>query len=128
MDDSLITRGGLVPLVGAVLASAAGLAHLGLAHERFEEATYLGLLFIAASAGSIAAALGILRGRRWGWILGALAAGSAFAAYLVDGTVELPGAESGGLLEPAGLLAAALNALSWCSPPRSSSPGLGGGD
>ena len=118
MDDSLITRGGLVPLVGAVLASTAGLAHLGLARERFEGDTYLGLLFIAA-------ALGILRGRRWGWILGALAAGGAFAAYLVDGTVELPGAESGGLLEPAGLLAAALDALSWCSPPRSSSPGLG---
>lgn len=111
MDDSSIARGWLAPLAGAGLLSAAGLAHLGLSHGRFEEVAYLGLLFLAASAGAIAAVFGILRARGWGWLLGALAAGSALAAYLVDGTVGLPGAEPGGLLEPAGVLAAALDAL-----------------
>lgn len=111
MDDSLMARRWLVPLAGAGLLSAAGLAHLGTIHERFEEVAYLGLLFLAASAGSVAAALGILRGRRWGWILGALVAAGAFAAYLVDGTVGLPGMEARGLLEPVGVLAKTLEAL-----------------
>lgn len=100
-----------VTLWGAGLILAAGLIHLVLTPEHLEEATYLGLLFVADFAGSVVAALGILRGQRWGWALGAVVAGGAFVAYLVDGTVGLPGMEAGGLLEPAGVLAKALEAL-----------------
>ena len=114
MGDTLTARGTLVPFAGAGLMAAAGLVHLGLVGEHLEEATYLGLLFLADFAGSAAAAVGILRGRKWGWILGAVVAGGAFAAYLVDAAVGLPGVERGGLsglLEPAGVLAKTLEAL-----------------
>lgn len=104
------TRGALA-FGGAGLIVAAGLIHLVLTPEHIEEAAYLGLLFLADFAGSLVAVAGILRGQRWGWALGAFVAGGAFVAYLVDGTVGLPGMEAGGLLEPAGVLVKALEAL-----------------
>lgn len=51
--------------------------------ERPRESGPLVLLLLAASAGSIAAVFGILRGRKWGWLLGALAA--ALDALFLDG-------------------------------------------
>jgi hypothetical protein len=59
----------------------------------------------------VIAAFGIYRGGRWGWILGALVAGGAFAAYVVSGTVGLPGEGRGHLFEPVGLIIKALEAL-----------------
>jgi hypothetical protein len=63
------------------------------------------LLLTANFVGSVLAAFGIYRGLRWGWALGALFAGGAFVAYLLSGTVGLPGVEEGHLLEPWGGLA-----------------------
>jgi hypothetical protein len=103
-------RGPLV-LAGAGLILIAGLIHLVLTPEHLSEATYLGLLFLANFVGAATAALGIFRGRRWGWALGALVAGVAYALYFVNGTVGLPGVEEGHLIEPLGLLAKAVEAL-----------------
>jgi hypothetical protein len=55
-----------------------GLIHLALTPEHLEEASYLGLLFLANFVGAATAALGIFRGRRWGWALGALVAGGTY--------------------------------------------------
>ena len=104
------SRDGLI-VAGAGLVFVAGLIHLALTPEHLEEATYLGLLFLADFVGSVVAAFGILRGRRWGWILGAAVTGGAMLAYLADGTVGLPGMEAGNLLEPVGVLAKTLEAL-----------------
>ena len=78
----------------------AGLIHPLLTPQHFAEAAYLGALFRANFAASVLPAFGIYRGLRWGWALGALVAGDAFVAYLLSGTVGLPGVEEGHLLEP----------------------------
>ena len=93
-----------INLMGAGLILASGLIHLLLTREHFEEATYLGWLFVADFAGAAVAAFGIYRGHRWGWVLGAMIALGAFASYLVDGTVGLPGVEGHHLLEPVGIV------------------------
>ncbi len=95
---------GPLELVGAGLILASGLVHLLLTREHFEEATYLGLLFLADFVGAAVAAFGIYQGGRWGWLLGALVAGGAFAAYIVGGTLGLPGVGRGHFLEPVGVL------------------------
>jgi hypothetical protein len=107
---SLRSRG-VLTLVGAGLILMAGLIHLFLTPEHLEEATYLGLVFLANFVGAAVAAFGIFRGHRWGWVLGALVAGGAYALYFVNATVGLPGVEEGHLLEPLGLLAKAVEAL-----------------
>lgn len=107
---SLRSRG-VLTLVGAGLILIAGLIHLVLTPEHLEEATYLGLLFLANFVGAAVAAFGILRRHRWGWVLGALVAGGAYAPYFVNATVGLPGVEEGHLIEPLGLLAKAVEAL-----------------
>jgi hypothetical protein len=106
---SLRSRG--VTLVGAGLILLAGLIHLVLTPEHLEEATYLGLLFLANFVGAAVATFGILRGHRWGWVLGALVAGGAYVLYFINATVGLPGVEEGHLIEPLGLLAKAVEAL-----------------
>ena len=94
----------LLTLAGAGLILASGLIHLVLTPEHLEEAAYLGLLFLSYFAGAVVAAFGIYRGRRWGWVLGALIAAGALVAYVVSGTVGLPGMEPEGLLEPVGVV------------------------
>lgn len=103
--------GNVAAPAGAGLILIAGSIHLALTPEHLEEATYLGLLFLANFVGSTVAALGILRARRWGWMLGALVAGGAYALYFVNGTVGLPGVEEGHLIEPVGLLVKTVEAL-----------------
>ena len=102
---------GTSTLTGAALIAVSGLLHLILTPEHFEEAVYLGLLFVANFVGTSVAASGIYWGQRWGWLLGALIAGGAFVLYLVSGTVGLPGVHEGRLLEPVGVLAKTLEAL-----------------
>src|SRR5919112_412273 len=104
-------RWSAVTLVGVGSILIAGLLHLILTPEHFEEATYLGLLFITNFAGSAVAAFGIFRGQRWGWALGALVAGGAYVLYIASGTVGLPGMEPQSLLEPIGVAAKAVEAL-----------------
>lgn len=89
---------------GISLIAVVGLIHLIEAPEYFEEATYLGLLFLANFAGSLAAAIGIYRGRGWGWGLGVLVAGGAFVGYVISRTIGLPGLPVGEWLEPLGVL------------------------
>jgi hypothetical protein len=65
------------------------------------------VLFIGNGIGSLVAAIGILRERRaMGWLLGALVAGGAVAAYIASRTVGLPGlpAEPENWLEPMGVV------------------------
>jgi hypothetical protein len=76
-----------------------------------EEATYLGLLFLANFGGAVVAAIGIYRGNKWGWGLGALLAGGAFAGYVISRTLGLPGMPVEVWLEPLGVLSLLVEGL-----------------
>jgi uncharacterized membrane protein YfcA len=101
-------------LVGAGISVIVivGLIHLIGAPEDLEEAPYQGLLFLANFFGAILAAIGIYRGRSWGWALGALVAGGAFVGYVISRTIGLPGLPvEEEWLEPLGLLSMLVEAL-----------------
>lgn len=73
-----------------MLLFACALIHLISAPDHLQEATYVGVLFLANAAGALVAAFGIYRGRLWGWLLGALVAGGAFVMFLVSRLIGLP--------------------------------------
>lgn len=68
-----------------------GLIHLLEAPEYFQEAAYLGVLFLANALGAAVATWGIIRQLAWGWLLGVLVAAGAFIMYFISRTVGLPG-------------------------------------
>jgi uncharacterized membrane protein YfcA len=109
-------RGALVPagLVGAgiSLIVVVGLIHLINSPEDLQEGSYTGLLYLANFFGALAAAVGIYRGKRWGWTLGLLVAGGAFAGYVISRTVGLPGLPvEAEWLEPLGVLSLLVEGL-----------------
>ena len=109
-------RGALVPdgLVGAgiSLIVIVGLIHLINSPEDLQEGSYTGLLYVANFLGALAAAVGIYRGKRWGWTLGFLVAGGAFAGYVISRTVGLPGLPvETEWLEPLGVLSLVVESL-----------------
>jgi hypothetical protein len=113
---SAATSGGaLVPagLVGAgiSLIVVVGLIHLINSPGDLEEGSYTGLLYLANFLGALAA-VGIYRGKRWGWALGLLVAGGAFAGYVISRTVGLPGLPvETEWLEPLGVLSLVVEGL-----------------
>jgi hypothetical protein len=109
-------RGSLVPagLVGAgiSLIVTVGLIHLINSPGDLEEGSYTGFLYLANFFGALAAAIGIYRGNRWGWTLGFLVAGGAFAAYVISRTIGLPGlGVETDWLEPLGVLSLMVETL-----------------
>jgi len=102
---------GKLAWAGASLIAAVGLMHLLKAPEELEEATYLGLLFLANFGGAVVAAIGIYRGHKWGWGLGALLAGGAFAGYVISRTIGLPGMPVEEWLEPLGVISLLVEGL-----------------
>ena len=90
---------------------AVALAHLGTIDARFESASYLGVATLLGIAASIAAACGIMGGRRWGWATGAAVAGASLLAYLLSWAAGANVGGPGRLLEPAAVLAGTLGAL-----------------
>ena len=101
-------------LVGAgiSLIVVVGLIHLINAPGDLEEGAYTGVLYLANFLGALAAAVGIYRGNRWGWTLGFLVAGGAFAGYVISRTVGLPGLPvETEWLEPLGVLSLLVESL-----------------
>src|SRR5829696_5507403 len=96
---------------GALLIAALGLIHLVEAPDELEEATYLGLLFLANFGGAVVAAIGIFRGHKWGWGLGALLAGGAFVGYVISRTLGLPGMPVEEWLVPLGVISLLVEGL-----------------
>jgi len=105
------TSPGKLVWAGISLIAVVGLIHLLEAPEELEEATYLGPLFLANFGGAVVAAIGIYRNYSWGWGLGTLVAGGAFAGYVISRTIGLPGLPVDEWLEPLGVLSLLVEAL-----------------
>jgi hypothetical protein len=101
-----------IQLSGIGLLMLIGLIHLYGLPEHYEAARYLGVSFGALFAGMLLSVYGILLGRGWGWTLGAVISGAAFAAYIVSRARGLPGFEEGvGRWGPLGTATLGLEAL-----------------
>ena len=103
---------GKLRTAGVALILLVGLIHLLVTPEYYGFAAYLGLLIFANFVGSVVSAVGIYRGRAWGWWLGVVMAGGAFLAYIESRTLGLPGLPSWEpFTEPPGLLSLLLEAI-----------------
>jgi hypothetical protein len=106
------TGSGRLVGAGISLILIVGLIHLINSPGDLEEGSYTGLLYLANFVGALAAAVGIYRGRSWGWGLGALVSVGAFVGYVVSRTVGLPGLPvEEEWLEPLGVLSLLVEAL-----------------
>lgn len=76
---------------GILLILATGLIHLIETPHHFEEASYVGVLFVLNGIGSAAAAVGIFLQRGWGWWLGAFIAAGSIISFIISRTIGLPG-------------------------------------
>ena len=88
-----------------VLILEVGLLHLLTAQAEFEEAAYMGYLFMANFLGALAAAYGIFRNQLWGWLLGVFVAAGSVAGYIWSRTLGMPGMEVEEWLSPYGIVA-----------------------
>jgi len=94
-----------------ILIVEMGLLHFFTAQREYDEAAYLGYLFIANFLGALISAYGIYSRQAWGWIVGlALAAGS-IAGYIWSRTLGMPGMVIEGWLDAYGLVALAVECL-----------------
>jgi len=105
------TSPGQLAWLGISSITVVGLIHLVEVPEGLEEATYLGLLFLVNFGGAVTAAAGIYRNHKWGWGLGAMVAGGAFAGYVISRTIGLPGMPVEEWLEPLGVLSLLVEVL-----------------
>ena len=86
-----MSRNELYRASGAIIILVTGLIHLYDAPGEYQEALYMGILFIVFTLLSIVAAIGILRDQLiWGWLLGALLSLGAIVGYLLSRTIGLP--------------------------------------
>ena len=78
-------------VIGVLLAQ--GVIHLSEAPAQYADVPYLGVLFVLTLAGALVAAIGMLRGASWGWLLGLATAGGPLVGYVLSRSVGIPGVQ-----------------------------------
>lgn len=96
---------------GIILIVITGIVHFIEAPEYFEEVAYMGALFVLNGIGSLAAAFGIYKNQKWGWILGLLIAIGSIVGYAISRTVGMPNVAIKEWIEPIGILSLVVEAL-----------------
>lgn len=94
-----------------ILILEVGLIHFVTAQHEYEEAAYVGYLFVLNFTGALLAAYGIYRRGMWGWWLGLAIAAGSIAGYIWSCTLGLPGTEVEEWFLPSGVIALALESL-----------------
>lgn len=97
--------------LGIILIVVTGIIHFIEAPEYFDEAVYMGALFTFNGIGSLVAAYGIYKNRRWGWILGFPIAAGSIVGYALSRTVGLPNVAVKEWFEFIGVLSLVVEAL-----------------
>jgi len=95
----------LIRWLGVLLILETGLLHIMTAQLEYEEAAYMGYLFLANFLGALIAALGIYRKQTWGWVLGLVIAIGSIAGYAWSRTLGMPGMEVEEWFTPYGAVA-----------------------
>ncbi|MFR9730076.1 hypothetical protein ACL03H_12675 [Saccharopolyspora sp. MS10] len=119
----------------AVACGLLAVIHLVLAPDSFEDATYLGVLFVVGAVLLLVVAFAVLlRPATWAWLLGGAVSAGMFLGFVLSRTTGLPGFREDSW-DPAGLaslvlelvvLAAAARALSSSATPPPARGGPGG--
>ena len=94
--------------LGMVLILETGLIHYLAAMSEFEEAQYMGYLFVANFLGALLAAYAIYRRQTWGWFLGAGVALGSMVGYAWSRTYGMPGMAVEEWFTPYGVVALAV--------------------
>jgi hypothetical protein len=77
--------------IGIALILIIGIIHVYTSPDEFNDAPYLGIMFVGAFFASIVAAIGIYRNQPlWGWGTGLLVALGSMVGYILSRTVGLP--------------------------------------
>jgi hypothetical protein len=90
---------------GIVLILEIGLLHLMTAQSEYEEAVYMGYLFVGNFILALIAAYGIYRKQLWGWLVGLFVAAGSIAGYIWSRSLGMPGMEVEEWLTPYGISA-----------------------
>src|SRR4051794_14758173 len=77
-------------LAGVGAVAGVGLVHLIEAPEYYGEVHYIGILFVLSAITAAVSCLAIWKDNHYGWVLGAILAGSNLVAYTLSRTVGLP--------------------------------------
>ncbi len=94
-----------------VLILETGLLHLMTAQSEYEEAVYMGYLFVGNFVLALIAAYGIYRKELWGWLVGLFVALASIAGYIWSRSLGMPGMEVEEWLMPFGISAMVIEVL-----------------
>ena len=94
-----------------VLIVEIGMLHFLTAQREYDEAAYMGYLFMANLLGALIAAYGIYHRQVWGWLLGLVVAAGSIAGYIWSRTLGMPGMNMEEWFTPYGIVALSLESL-----------------
>ena len=101
----------IVNWLAILLVLETGLIHMLNAQSEYEEAAYMGYLFVGNFLVAIIAAYGIYRQHKWGWFLGFGLAAASIAGYSWSRTAGMPAMEVEEWLAPWGITALIVETL-----------------